>query len=82
MTFTVKKIHSFLEYKILAGSKHQKTNASLKLRDILSNILKSCKEKKSRDFKLPPLHKRNYFPITIRDYVHWKTQKEHDLSCN
>ena len=53
VTFAVKKIYSFPEYKISTDSKHQKTNASIKLRDILSNIRKSCEEKKSRDFKLP-----------------------------
>ena len=53
VTFAVKKIYSFPEYKISADTKRQRTNASIKLRDILSNILKSCEEKKSRDFKLP-----------------------------
>ena len=53
VTFAVKKIYSFPEYKILAHTERQRTNASIKLRDILSNILKSCEEKKSRDFKVP-----------------------------
>ena len=53
VTFAVKKIYSFPEYKILADTERQRTNASIKLRDILSNILKSCEEKKSRDFKVP-----------------------------
>ena len=53
VTFAVKKIYSFPEYKISADTKHQRTNVSKKLRDILSNILKSCEEKKSRDLKLP-----------------------------
>ena len=53
VTFAVKKIYSFPEHKISADTKRQRTNASIKLRDILSNILKSCEEKKSRDFKLP-----------------------------
>ena len=43
----------FPEQKNSADTKRQRTNASIKLRDILSNILKSCEEKKSRDFKLP-----------------------------
>ena len=53
VTFAVKKIYSFPEYKISTDTKRQRTNASIKLRDILSNIRKSCEEKKSRDFKLP-----------------------------
>ena len=53
VTFAVKKIYSFPEQKISADTKRQRTNASIKLRDILSNILKSCEEQKSRDFKLP-----------------------------
>ena len=53
VTFAVKKIYSFPEYKISADTKRQRTNASIKLRDILSSILKSREEKKSRDFKLP-----------------------------
>ena len=53
VTFAVKKIYYFPEYKILAHTERQRTNASIKLRDILSNILKSCEEKKSRDFKVP-----------------------------
>ena len=53
VTFAVKKIYSFPEYKISADTKRQRTNASIKLRDILSNTLKSCEEKKSRDFNLP-----------------------------
>ena len=53
MTFAVKKIYSFREHKTSADTKCQRTNASIKLRDMLSNILKSCEEKKSRDFKLP-----------------------------
>ena len=53
VTFAVKKIYSFPEHKISADTKRQRTNASIKLRDILSNILKSCEEKKSRDFRLP-----------------------------
>ena len=53
VTFAVKKIYSFPEYKISIDTKRQRTNASIKLRDILSNIRKSCEEKKSRDFKLP-----------------------------
>ena len=52
VTFAVKKIYSFPEHKISADTKRQRTNASVKLRDILSNILKSSEEKKSRDFKL------------------------------
>ena len=52
VTFAIKKIYSFPEYKISADTKHQRTNASIKLKDILSNILKSCEEKKSRDFNL------------------------------
>ena len=48
VTFAVKKIYSFAERKISADTKRQRTNASIKLRDILSNILKSCEEKKSR----------------------------------
>ena len=48
VTFAVKKIYSFPERKISADTKRQRTNASKKLRDILSNILKSCEEKKSR----------------------------------
>ena len=53
VTLAVKKIYSFPEYKISADTKRQGTNVSIKLRYILSNILKSCEEKKSRDFKLP-----------------------------
>ena len=53
VTFAVKKIYSFPEYKILADTERQRTNACIKLGDILSNILKSCEEKKSRDFKVP-----------------------------
>ena len=53
VTFAVKKIYSFPEYKISVDTKCQRTNTSIKLRGILSNILKSCEEKKSRDFKLP-----------------------------
>ena len=53
LTFAVKKIYSFPEHKISADTKRQRTNASIKLKDILSNILKSCEEKKSRDFNLP-----------------------------
>ena len=48
VTFAVNKIYSFPERKISADTKRQRTNASIKLRDILSNILKSCEEKKSR----------------------------------
>ena len=53
LKFAVKKIYSFSEDKISADTKRQRTNASIKLKDILSNILKSCEEKKSRDFNLP-----------------------------
>ena len=52
VTFSVKKIYSFPEYKISADTKRQRTNASIKLRDILSNLLTSCDEKKFRDFNL------------------------------
>ena len=52
VTFAVKKIYSFLEDKI-TDTKNQRTNVSILWRDILSNILKSCEEKQSRDFKLP-----------------------------
>ena len=52
VTFAVKKIYSFPEQKISADTKRQRPNASIKLRDILSNILKSSEEKKSRDSKL------------------------------
>ena len=44
-----KKVNSFPEYKISADTNRQRTNASIKLRDILSNILKSCEEKKSEN---------------------------------
>ena len=53
VTFAVKRIYSFPEHKISADTKRQRTNASIKLRDILSNIHKSCEENNSRDFKLP-----------------------------
>ena len=56
VTFAVKKIYSFPEYKISTDTKRQLTNASIKLRDILSNILKSCEEKKSRDFGAVTVH--------------------------
>ena len=42
VTFAVKKFYSFPEYKISADTKRHRTNVSMKLRDILSNILKSC----------------------------------------
>ena len=45
VTFVVKKIYSFPEYKISAVTKRQRTNASIKLRVFLSNILKSYEEK-------------------------------------
>ena len=53
VTFAVKKIYSFPEHKISADTKRQRTSTSIKLKDILSTILKSCEEKKSRDFNLP-----------------------------
>ena len=53
VTFAVKKIYSFPEHKISADTKGQRTNASIKLKVILPNVLKSCEEKKSRDFNLP-----------------------------
>ena len=63
VTFAVKKIYSFPEYKISTDTKPQRTNASIKLTDILSNIRKSCDGKKSRDFKLPgQLQYITYFP--------------------
>ena len=56
VTFAVKKIYYFPEYKISTDTKRQRTNASIILRDILSNILKSCEEKKSRDFWTVTVH--------------------------
>ena len=53
VTFAVKKIYSFPEHKISADTKRQRTNASIKLKVILPNVLKSCEEKKSRDFNSP-----------------------------
>ena len=52
VTFSLKKIYYFWKQKISADTKRQRPNASIKLRDILSNILKSSEEKKSRDSKL------------------------------
>ena len=51
--FAVKKTYSFSELKISADTKRQRTNPSMKSKDILSNIFKSFEEKKSRDFNLP-----------------------------
>ena len=53
VTFAVMKIYSFPEHKNSSDTKRQGINTSLKLKDILSNILQYCEEKKSRDFKLP-----------------------------
>ena len=45
VTFAVKKIYSFPEYKISTDTKRQRTNASIKLTDILSNIRNLVKER-------------------------------------
>ena len=53
VTFAVKKVYSFPEHKNSGDTKLQRTNAPIKWRVILSNILKSCEEKKSKDAELP-----------------------------
>ena len=66
VTFVVKKIYSIPEHKISADTKRQRANASIKLRDMLSNILKSCEETKSRDFKLLDIYSTSHAFLQMR----------------